>query len=232
MNSSTSFMIYLFTGYSYRPRTYVRPEVMFSQVCVCSGGRYPVSIKGKFFDTRFGLIHVQAGEKIFVEGTPPPVKGKIFDTRFGLIHVQTGKKNFVEGTPPCSKGKIFWHQIWFDTCSDWEKNFYVKGPPVSPPPLPPLPPGIARNCYGYAAGSMPLAFMQEDFLVQSMFLLIILLHILPFPFSSKYNKDASWLHAELFFVLVSMWLPQQHMVSIWTPHGIHVETMWCPVETT
>ena len=46
------------------------------------------------------------------------------------------------------------------------------------------------------------------------------------------NKEASWLHAELFFVLVSMWLPQQHLVSIWTPHGIHVETMWCPVETT
>ena len=31
------------------------------------------------------------------------------------------------------------------------------------------------------------------------------------------------------FVLVSMWLPQQHMVSIWTPHGIHVETLWCTV---
>ena len=46
------------------------------------------------------------------------------------------------------------------------------------------------------------------------------------------NKEASWLHAEQFFVLVSMWLPQQHMVPIWTPHGIHVETMWCPVETT
>ena len=25
---------------------------------------------------------------------PPPLKGKIFDTRFGLIHVQTGKKKF------------------------------------------------------------------------------------------------------------------------------------------
>ena len=46
------------------------------------------------------------------------------------------------------------------------------------------------------------------------------------------NKEASWLHAELFFVLVSMWLPQQHMLSIWTPHGIHVETIWYPVETT
>ena len=31
---------------------------------------------------------------------PPPVKGKIFDTRFGLIHVQTGKKFFRKGTPP------------------------------------------------------------------------------------------------------------------------------------
>ena len=40
-------------------------------------------------------------------GYPVSVKGKIFDTRFGLIHVQTGKKIFVEEPPPCSKGKIF-----------------------------------------------------------------------------------------------------------------------------
>ena len=59
------------------------------------------------------------------------------------------------------------------------------------------------------------------------------LHIFQcFTFTQNTNKEASWLHAELFFVLVSMWLPQQHMVSIWTPHGIHVETLWCPVETT
>ena len=59
-------------------------------------------------------------------------------------------------------------------------------------------------------------------------------HVLLLIFLFKYstNKEASWLHAELFFVLVSMWLPQQHMVSIWTPHGIHVETLWCPVEIT
>ena len=94
----------------YRPRTYVRREVMFSQVCVCSGGvGYPVSVKGKFFDTRFGLIHVQAGEKFFCRGTPlPPVKGKIFDTRFGLIHVQTGKFFFVKGPPPWNSKKLLW----------------------------------------------------------------------------------------------------------------------------
>ena len=63
------------------------------------------------------------------------VKGKIFDTRFGLIHVQTGKKKiFVEGpSPPPVKGKFFWHQIWLDTCSDWEKHFLSRDPP--PPPL-------------------------------------------------------------------------------------------------
>ena len=59
-------------------------------------------------------------------GYPISVNGKIFDTRFGLIHVQTGKKKFLLRDPPA---------------------------------------GIARNCYGYAAGGMPLAFTQEDFLV-------------------------------------------------------------------
>ena len=75
-------------------------------------GRYPISghplppVKGKIFDTRFGLINVQAGKKFSQRDPPPPVKGKIFDTKFGLIHVQTGKKIFPEGLPP-SKGKIF-----------------------------------------------------------------------------------------------------------------------------
>ena len=51
------------------------------------------------------------GKKIFVEGPPlPPVKGKIFDTRFGLIHVQTGKKIFVKGPPPPIRNskKLLW----------------------------------------------------------------------------------------------------------------------------
>ena len=43
------------------------------------GGRYPVSVKGKIFDTRLGLIHVQTRKKnFFVEGPPTPSKGKNF----------------------------------------------------------------------------------------------------------------------------------------------------------
>ena len=42
---------------------------------VSGPGGYLVSVKGKIFDTRFGLIHVQTGKIFFVEG-PPPVKGK------------------------------------------------------------------------------------------------------------------------------------------------------------
>ena len=37
------------------------------------------------------------------------------------------------------------------------KKFLLRDPP-------PTPSGITRNCYGYAAGGMPLAFTQEDFL--------------------------------------------------------------------
>ena len=79
-------------------------KVIFS-LCVSvhtstGGGRYPVSVKGKIFDTRFGLIHVQTGKKFLVKVPPTTVKGKIFDTRFGFIHVQTGKKIFCRGTPP------------------------------------------------------------------------------------------------------------------------------------
>ena len=69
---------------------------------VSGPGGYPVSVKGKFFDTRFGLIHVQTGKKILSRDPPPP-------------------------TP--RKGKNFWHQIWLDTCSDWQKKFLSREPP-------------------------------------------------------------------------------------------------------
>ena len=94
------------------------------------GGGCPVSIKGKIFDTRFGLIHVQTGKKIFCQGTPPPSKGKKFWHQIWLDTCSDwGKKIFVEGPPPPSKGKNFWHQIWLHTCSDWGKIFCRGTPP-------------------------------------------------------------------------------------------------------
>ena len=133
---------------------------MFSQVRVCSGGEGAVpglrfsgggGVPGLRFSggggvpglrfwgggTRSQIFGGGTWSQIFRGGSRSQifrgggylvsVKGKLFDTRFGLIHVQTGKKIFVKGPPP--------------------------------------PPGIARNCYGYTAGGMPLAFTQEDFLV-------------------------------------------------------------------
>ena len=48
-----------------------------------------------------------------------------------------------------------------------EKKIFVKGPPLPPP-------AIARSCYVYAAGGMPLAFTQEDFLVLNVFVINLL----------------------------------------------------------
>ena len=67
----------------------------------------------------------------------------------------------------------------------------------------------------------PGSHLKEDFwcLSQS--------YILTFFFFQqikKFNKEASWLHAELFFCAGF------HVVS-WTLHGVHVRTMLCPVET-
>ena len=91
-------------------------------------------------------------------GVPVSVKGKFFDTRFGLIHVQTGETNFLSrDLPPPVKGKIFDTRFGLIHVQTREKIF-CQGTP-SPPP------GIARTCYGYAAGGMPLAFTQKDFLV-------------------------------------------------------------------
>ena len=92
---------------------------------------------------------------------PPPVKGKNFWHQIWLHTCSDWGKIFLSRDPCPSKGKNFWHQIWLHTYSDWGKKFFVKGPPP--------PPGIARNCYGHAAGGMPLAFTQEDFLVLNSF---------------------------------------------------------------
>ena len=106
----------------YRPRTYVRREVMFSQVCVCSGGegeggRYQVSdfrggVPGLKFSGGVPGLKFSGGVpglKFFGGGYLVSVKGKLFDTRFGLIHVQTGKNFFCQGTPPPQNSKkLLW----------------------------------------------------------------------------------------------------------------------------
>ena len=71
-----------------------------------------------------------------------------------------GKKIFVKGSPPLVKGKIFGSRFGLIHVQTGKKNFCTGTPP---------PPGIARNCYGHAAGGMPLAFTQEDFLVNVSF---------------------------------------------------------------
>ena len=61
----------------------------------------PSLSKGKTFLKQIWFDTCSDWEKIFCGGRgPPPVKGRIFDTRFGLIHVQTGKKKICQGTSP------------------------------------------------------------------------------------------------------------------------------------
>ena len=100
----------------YHPRTYVRREVMFSQVCVCLGGGPRSQIfrggcpRSQIFGGGLPGLRFLGGFKVsdFLGGVPGlrfsgcypvSVKGKIFDTRFGLIHVQTGKI-FLSRDPP------------------------------------------------------------------------------------------------------------------------------------
>ena len=94
----------------------------------------PPLVKGKFFDTRFGLIHVQTGKNFFLSRDPPrPVKGKFFDTRFGLIHVQTGKKFFLSRDHPALvKGKFFDTRFGLIHVQTGKKIFLLRDPP--PPP--------------------------------------------------------------------------------------------------
>ena len=95
-----------------------------SQVSDFQGG-YPVSVKGKIFDTRFGLIHVQTGEKNFCRGTPPPpVKGNFLTPDLAWYMFRLGKKIFVEGPPPPQvKGKIFDTRFGLIHVQTGEKNF-------------------------------------------------------------------------------------------------------------
>ena len=82
--------------------------------------RAPPMVKGKNFDTRFGLIHVQTGKKFFWGNTPPHSKRK----KFWHIHVQTGKKMFLSGD---SKGKNFFTPdlAWY--IFRWKKKNFCRG---------------------------------------------------------------------------------------------------------
>ena len=123
----------------------------------------PPPSKGKNFWHQIWLDTCSDWRKIFLLRDIPPVKGKNFDTRFGLIHVQTGGKIFLlrdtpPPSPPSVRGKFFYTRFGLIHVQTGKKNFLSRDPP---------PPGIARTCYGYAAGGMPPAFTQEDCLVQN-----------------------------------------------------------------
>ena len=69
----------------------------------------PPPSKGKNFWYQIWLDTCSDWQQNFLSRDPPLVKGKIFDTRFGLIHVQTGEKFFCQGTPPPRNSKdLLW----------------------------------------------------------------------------------------------------------------------------
>ena len=103
LNKKLMYFIFTSNCDYYRPRTYVRREVMFSQVCVCSRG-------GPRYRSRWG-------------GVPGPGRGGSQVQVWGVPSIRSG------GVPGFSKGKFFRHHIWLDTCSDWEKKFLSRDPP-------------------------------------------------------------------------------------------------------
>ena len=81
--------------------------------------RDPPQVKGKIFDTRFGLIHVQTGVKKFSEGPPPPQeREKILTPDLAWYMFRLGKKNFVKGPHPLRNSKkLLWPcSRWYASC--------------------------------------------------------------------------------------------------------------------
>ena len=67
-----------------QPILRIKRCVIFSRAVSTSGATYLVT-----------MACVRPYIRLYLtEGLPPPVKGKFFDTRFGLINVQTGEKKF------------------------------------------------------------------------------------------------------------------------------------------
>ena len=61
-------------------------------------GGYPVLVKGKIFDSRFGLIHVQTGEKKFLLRDPPPPRNSkktAMATRRAVCLLRSRRRTFL-----------------------------------------------------------------------------------------------------------------------------------------
>ena len=60
-------------------------------------------------------------------------------------------------------------------------------------------------------------------------------HLVSFQSAATLTRKPVGFMQSCFFVLVSMWFPGHHMVSmckpcgvLWKPCSVHLETMWCP----
>ena len=91
----------------YRPRTYVRREVMFSQVCVCSGGGSQIFRGGLRFSGG-GCLRFSGGGG----GVPGLSKGKNFWHQIWLDTCSDWGKKFLPRDPPSpplrNSKKLLW----------------------------------------------------------------------------------------------------------------------------
>ena len=166
----------------YRPRTYVRREVMFSQVCVCStfGGGYPVPGLGR------GVPHPRSGQggtpsQVWLVGVPHPRCGP------HLVpppRPRSGWWGGTQGTPHTWDGVPPYIDLEWGTLPSLPRPGMGTPLPLPHPdlrwgtPLPEMgyPPPITQSSIAstcYAAGGVPLAFTQEDFLVDIYFCSVI-----------------------------------------------------------
>ena len=129
----------------------------------------------------WGVPHLRSGGYPIWGGTPSQVQG-VPHLRSGGYpisgpggtpsQVQGGTPSQVKGVPHLRSRGGTPSQVWSGggTPSQvWSGGYSISGPGGTPSQVwggtRSTPPGIASTCYGYAAGGVPLAFTQEDFLV-------------------------------------------------------------------
>ena len=150
----------------YRPRTYVRREVMFSQVCVCS--TFGV---GGYHRLMMGFLVILGNVCLFTLGGGTPSPSLSIPVWGGGYPIQPWTEGYPN--PALDRGGIPQSNLGcggtliqaLNRGVPWTGGYPIPclgGYPRYPPPPPPR---IASTCYGYAAGGVPLAFTQEDFLV-------------------------------------------------------------------